>query len=81
MLEQKTLEIFKTFFPNDALFFTSFYFDKSTKSEQDLAIYYKGTLLIIEIKDFKFRAPMRNPISAFDKIRSDFKGGIQKAYE
>lgn len=81
MLEKKTLEIFKTFFPNDALFFTSFYFDKSTKSEQDLAIYYNGILLIIEIKDFKFRAPMRNPISAFDKIRSDFKGGIQKAYE
>lgn len=81
MLEKKTLEIFRTFFPNDSSFFTSFYFDIKTKSEQDLAIYYNGTLLIIEIKDFKFRAPMRNPISAFDKIRSDFKGGIQKAYE
>lgn len=80
MLEKKTFEVFKNFFPKEALLFTSFYFDKQNKSEQDLAILFKGTLLIIEIKDFKFRAPMRNPISAFDKIRSDFKGGIQKAY-
>lgn len=81
MLEEKTYEIFKTFFPKDALFFKSFYFDKESRSEQDLAIYYNKTLIIIEIKDFKFRAPMRNPISAFDKVRSDFKGGIQKAYD
>lgn len=81
MLEEKTYKIFKTFFPKDALFFKSFYFDKKSKSEQDLAIYYNKTLFIIEIKDFKFRAPMRNPISAFDKIRSDFKGGVQKAYD
>lgn len=80
MLEEKTYEIFKSFFPKDALFFKSFYFDKKSKSEQDLAIYHNKVLFIIEIKDFKFRAPMRNPISAFDKIRSDFKGGIQKAY-
>lgn len=81
MLEEKTYKIFKTFFPKDALFFKSFYFDKKSKSEQDLIIYYNKILFIIEIKDFKFRASMRNPISAFDKIRSDFKGGIQKAYD
>ncbi|QQT33063.1 hypothetical protein I6I99_11045 [Sphingobacterium multivorum] len=81
MLEKKTYEVFRSFFPKEAIFFDSFYFDKQSKSEQDLAILFRGTLLIIEIKDFKFRAPMRNPISAFDKIRSDFKGGIQKAYD
>jgi len=81
MLEKKCLEIFKRFFKEDVKIFTSFYFDKTTKSEQDLAIFYKGTFLIIEIKDFKFRAPLRNPIKAFDKIRSDFKNGIQKAYD
>lgn len=80
MLEKKCSDIFKNFFKEDAKIFKSFYFDKSNKAEQDLAIFYKGTLLIIEIKDFKFRAPLRNPIRAFDKIRSDFKGGIQKAY-
>lgn len=81
MLEKKCLEVFKHSFKDDARFFTSFYFDKANKAEQDLAIFYKGTFLIIEIKDFKFRAPLRNPIKAFDKIRSDFKGGIQKAYD
>ncbi|MDQ1096942.1 MULTISPECIES: hypothetical protein [Chryseobacterium] len=81
MLEKKCFDIFKNFFKEDAKIFTSFYFDKSNKAEQDLAIFYKGTLLIVEIKDFKFRAPLRNPIKAFDKIRSDFKGGIQKAYD
>ncbi|MGG7550582.1 NERD domain-containing protein [Chryseobacterium arthrosphaerae] len=81
MLENKCLKIFKHLFKEDAKFFSSFYFDKTNKAEQDLAIFYKGTFLIIEIKDFKFRAPMRNPIKAFDKIRSDFKNGIQKAYD
>lgn len=81
MLEKKCFEIFKNFFKGDAKIFTSFYFDITNRMEQDLAIFYKGTFLIIEIKDFKFRAPLRNPIKAFDKIRSDFKGGIQKAYD
>jgi hypothetical protein len=81
MLEKKCLEIFKHFFKEDAKFFTSFYFDDANKAEQDLIIFYKGTFLVIEIKDFKFRAPLRNPIKAFDRIRSDFKGGIQKAYD
>lgn len=80
MLEEKTLEVLERFFGKDITYFKSFYFDKESKSEQDLLIFYKGTLLIIEIKDFKFRAPLRNPLKAFDKISSDFKGGIQKAY-
>ncbi|THD32254.1 MAG: hypothetical protein DI588_09180 [Flavobacterium johnsoniae] len=81
LLEIKTLTIFKKFFKENALYFQGFYFDKDNRAEQDLFILYKGNALIIEIKDFKFRAPMRNPIKAFEKIRSDFKGGIQKAYE
>lgn len=81
MLEKKCLEIFEHLFKEDARIFTSFYFDKATKAEQDLAIFYKGTFLIVEIKDFKFRAPLRNPLKAFEKIRSDFKNGIQKAYD
>lgn len=80
-LEVKTLDVFQRFFTKDANYFTTFYFDKQLKSEQDLAILVNKTLLIIEIKDFKFRAPMRNPIKAFDKIKSDFKVGIQRAYE
>ena len=80
-LEEKTLQVFKTFFKSDASYFQTFYFDKSNRAEQDLLILYKDIALIIEIKDFKFRAPMRDPIKAFDKIKSDFKGGIQKAYD
>lgn len=80
-LEKKTFDIFHTFFKDKALFFQEFYFDKNNRAEQDLLILYKDIALIVEIKDFKFRAPMRNPIKAFDKIKSDFKGGIQKAYD
>lgn len=81
MLEGKTSEIFEKFFGEEAKIFTSFYFDEVTKSEQDLAVLYKGNLLIVEVKDFKFRAPLRNPMKAFDRIKSDFKSGIQKAYQ
>ncbi|AWH86317.1 hypothetical protein HYN59_14910 [Flavobacterium album] len=80
-LEEKTLQIFRNFFKSNASYYQTFYFDKSNRAEQDLLILYKDIALIIEIKDFKFRAPMREPIKAFDKIKSDFKGGIQKAYD
>lgn len=79
-LEIKTLEVFRRLFGN-AQYFTEFYFDKQNRAEQDLLIIYKSNIFIIEIKDLKFRPPMRNPIKAYEKIRSDFKIGIQKAYD
>lgn len=80
MLEDKVSEIFTKLFGKDVKIFRSYYVNKE-KSEQDLLIYFKGFLFIVEVKDVLFRAPMRDPIRAFDKIESDFKKSITKGYE
>ena len=80
MLEKKVEEVFRKLFGKEALIFNSYYVDKK-RSEQDLLINFKGFFFIIEIKDTLFRAPMRDPIKAFDKIKSDFKKSIQNGYE
>lgn len=80
MLEKKAEEIFRKLFGKEALIFDSYYVDKK-RSEQDLLIIFKGFVFIVEIKDTLFRAPMRDPIKSFDKIKSDFKKSIQYGYE
>ena len=80
MLEKKVEEVFRKLFGKEALIFNSYYVDKK-KSEQDLLIVFKGFFFIVEIKDTLFRAPMRDPIKAFDKIKSDFKKSIQYGYD
>jgi hypothetical protein len=80
MLEKKVEEVFRKLFGKEALIFDSYYVDQK-KSEQDLLIFYKGFFFIVEIKDTLFRAPMRDPIKSFDKIKSDFKKSIQYGYE
>lgn len=80
MLEKKVTQIFKKLFGKEAQIFDSYYVDDK-RSEQDLLIVFKGFYLIVEIKDTLFRAPMRDPIKAFDKIQSDFKKSIQNGYE
>ncbi len=79
-LEKKVAEIFRKLFGRDALIIESYYVDDK-KSEQDLIILWKGFYFIIEVKDTRFRAPMRNPIKAFNKIKSDFKRAIQYGYD
>lgn len=80
MLEKKVEEVFRKLFGKEALIFDSYYVDEK-RSEQDLLINFKGFYFIVEIKDTLFRAPMRDPIKAFDKIKSDFKKSIQYGYE
>ncbi len=80
MLEKKVEEVFRKLFGKEALIFDSYYVDKK-RSEQDLLIVFKGFFFIVEIKDTLFRTPMRDPIKAFDKIKSDFKKSIQYGYE
>ena len=80
ILEKKVEEIFRKLFGKEALIFKSYYLDEK-KSEQDLLVVFKGFFFIIEIKDNLFRAPMRDPIKGFDKIKSDFKKSIQKGYD
>lgn len=79
-LEKKVEEVFRKLFGKEALIFDSYYVDQK-RSEQDLLIFFKGFFFIVEIKDTLFRAPMRDPIKAFDKIKSDFKKSIQYGYD
>lgn len=78
-LEEKVAKLFRKLFGKEALIFESYYCDEA-KSEQDLMVIFKGFYFIVEIKDSQFRAPMRDPIKAFDKIKSDFKKSIQYGY-
>lgn len=78
-LEEKTLNVFRRLFGQEAHYYTSYSIDG--RSEQDLLIEYKGVYFIIEIKDCNFREPMREPLKAYDKIHRDFKSAIQKGYE
>lgn len=79
ILEKKVAEVFRNLFGKEALILDSYYVDDK-RSEQDLLVLFKGFYFIIEIKDSLFRAPMRDPIKAFDKINSDFKKSIQNGY-
>jgi hypothetical protein len=80
MLEKKVKELFQKLFGKDVQIFISYYFDIN-HTEQDILIRFKKTLLIIEVKDSLFRAPMRDPFKAFEKIKSDFKKSIQYGYD
>lgn len=79
ILEKKVAEVFRNLFGKEALILDSYHVDDK-RSEQDLLVLFKGFYFIIEIKDSLFRAPMRDPIKAFDKINSDFKKSIQNGY-
>ncbi|QQU04773.1 hypothetical protein [Myroides odoratus] len=80
MLEKKVEEVFRKLFGKEAIIINSYYVDEK-RSEQDLLIVFKGFFFIVEIKDTLFRAPMRDPIKAFNKIKTDFKKSIQYGYE
>lgn len=79
MLEKKVSELFGKLFGKDVQIFSSYYFDNK-QTEQDILIRFKRFYFIIEVKDCLFRAPMRDPIKAFEKIKSDFKKSIQYGY-
>jgi len=79
-LEKKVTEIFMKLFGKDVQIFNSYYFDEA-QSEQDILIRFKRFCFIVEVKDCLFRPPMRDPIKAYDKIKSDFKKSIQYGYD
>lgn len=77
--ENKVFEMFKCFFPEKTKVFVNYSVDGS--SENDLLIGYGDTWLIVEIKNTGFRPPMRDPIKAFDKIKTDFNKAVQLGYD
>jgi hypothetical protein len=78
-LEKRVLDLFQRFLGPKAHYYPNYSIDG--QSENDLLILYGNACLIVEIKDCGFRPPMRDPVKAYDKIRSDFKKAIQLGYE
>lgn len=76
--EQKVFDVFKSFFPEKTKFFVNYSIDGS--SENDLLVGYGNSWLVVEIKNTGFRPPMRDPLRAFDKIKTDFEKAVQLGY-
>lgn len=76
-LEEKTFEIFHNFFDGNARIFKNYYVEEN---EKDLIVLYRGVAFIIECKAYDYREPLRDPAKAFQRIRDDFKKGIQTGY-
>lgn len=77
-LEDKTYEIFNSFFDRNAKIYRRYYVDDE---EKDMLILYRNTALIIECKANKYREPLRDPAKAYERIRDDFKKSIQYGYD
>lgn len=79
-LEQKVVEIFKSFFPGrETFFYGNYYIDQNY--EQDLLIIYKGTAIIVEVKASRLREPFRNSAKAMPRLQNDFKDSIQYGFD
>lgn len=78
-LEKKVSNIFKNFFPSKNLIsFENYYVIGN--SEQDLILFYKGNVIIVETKACKLREPFRNVEKAIDRLKKDFNDSIQLGY-
>lgn len=79
LLENKVLKLFqKLFGTTKTKYFRNYTLDHI--NEQDILIIYKDACIIVEVKDYKFREPSRDPIKGYERIKSDFKNIIQKGY-
>ncbi|WP_128330114.1 hypothetical protein [Apibacter sp. HY039] len=79
-IENKTFDIFKNFFGKEAFYYCNYNVDNGV-SEQDILILYKKNAFIIEVKATSNREPMRDFNKAYDKLKNDFKKGIQYGYD
>jgi hypothetical protein len=79
-VERKVQEIFRKLFPSNAFFYTNYSVDDG-ESEQDILILFKKVAIVIEVKASNYRAPMRDPLRAYEKLKSDFKKCIQYGFE
>jgi hypothetical protein len=79
ILEQKAGEIFRRFFNNDAHIYHEY--DTILNKEQDVLIYHKGVVFIVELKASKRDTPSSNVLDSIKKIDSNFKEIFQKGHE
>ena len=77
LLEERIVEIFKTFFKKDYEVYVGYYVDGC---EQDILFLWKDYAFIIEAKGYNLREPFRDPNKAFVRIKDDFKACIGYGY-
>ena len=79
-LEKYVLNLFKKIFGNNKTkYFHNYSIDKI--SEQDILIIYGNACIIVEIKDYKYREPFRDPTKGYTRIKDDFFKAIQYGYK
>ena len=47
------------------------------KAENDLLVVFGDTCIVVEIKNCGFRAPFRDPVKAYPRIKRDYENAIQ----
>jgi hypothetical protein len=77
LLEERIVELFKSFFKKDYEVHTGYYVDGC---EQDILFLWKEYAFIIEAKGYKLNEPFRDPDKAFVRIKNDFKSCIGYGY-
>lgn len=79
-LEKHVLNLFKKIFGNKKTkYFHNYSLDKT--SEQDILIIYGNVCIIVEIKDYKYREPFRDPTKGYTRIKDDFSKAVQYGYK
>ena len=77
--EEKVREVFELFFPKGTKIFANYSVDG--ESENDLLVVFGDTCIVVEIKNCGFRAPFRDPIKAFPRIKRDYENAVQLGYD
>ena len=77
--ENKVEELFRQFFPEKTKIFTNYSVDGV--AENDLLVIFGDTCIVVEIKNCGFRAPFRDPIKAYPRIKRDYSNAIQLGYD
>ena len=79
MLENKVEALFRNFFSKNVTIHNNYYTDKD--GEQDLLIFDRGAVFIVEAKADKLDEPRRDPDKAYPLLLQNFKVTIQKGYD
>ncbi|WP_280743090.1 MULTISPECIES: NERD domain-containing protein [unclassified Parabacteroides] len=80
-LEEKAVDIFTEFLPQDEIkIYTNYYINGQDK-EKDILIFHRRTAFIIECKSDFYKEPFRDVEKSYKRIEREFKTSIQKAYD
>ncbi|SHE90186.1 NERD domain-containing protein [Dysgonomonas macrotermitis] len=80
-LEEKTIDVFTDFLPQDEIKIFTNYYINGKDNEKDILIFYRRTAFIIECKADLYKEPFRDVEKSYKRTEREFKTSIQKAYD